>query len=216
MTQEEVKEKVDRLVELTRQAARIKGDIEELKAWFEKQGMEQLKDTKSKTMEYWGSENSKVVVGSSDTVKPVSMTMVKRLLGDVFGDFVKEDTSYTMTAPCKRLFTLMYLGEYTEGSLDQTIKLISQDEKIQRTLKKKLKGNYAKDTQTLMKTAGLTEQEASDWAYLTAEIIGWEWMLQILKGAGWSGTPQEAVELIRAAVIVDEGIKVTVEMEKAG
>lgn len=215
MTQEEVKEKVDRLVELTRQAARIKGDIEELKAWFEKQGMEQLKDTKSKTMEYWGSENSKVVVGSSDTVKPVSMTMVKRLLGDVFGDFVKEDTSYTMTAPCKRLFTLMYLGEYTEGSLDQTIKLISQDEKIQRTLKKKLKGNYAKDTQTLMKTAGLTEQEASDWAYLTAEIIGWEWMLQILKGAGWSGTPQEAVELIRAAVIVDEGIKVTVEMEKA-
>mgnify|MGYP000485516180 CR=1 FL=1 len=216
MMQEEVKEKVDRLVELTRQAAQIKGDIEELKAWFEKQGMEQLKDTKSKTMEYWGSENSKVVVGSSDTVKPISMTMVKRLLGDVFGDFVKEDTSYTMTAPCKRLFTLMYLGEYTEGSLDQTIKLISQDEKIQRTLKKKLKGNYAKDTQTLMKTAGLTEQEASDWAYLTAEIIGWEWMLQILKGAGWSGTPQEAVELIRAAVIVDEGIKVTVEMEKAG
>ena len=216
MMQEEVKEKVDRLVELTRQAAQIKGDIEELKAWFEKQGVEQLKDTKSKTMEYWGSENSKVVVGSSDTVKPISMTMVKRLLGDVFGDFVKEDTSYTMTAPCKRLFTLMYLGEYTEGSLDQTIKLISQDEKIQRTLKKKLKGNYAKDTQTLMKTAGLTEQEASDWAYLTAEIIGWEWMLQILKGAGWSGTPQEAVELIRAAVIVDEGIKVTVEMEKAG
>ena len=62
--------------------------------------------------------------------------------------------------------------------------------------------------------AGLPEQEASDWAYLTAEIINWEWMLQILKSAEWKGTPQEAVEIIRAAIIVDEGIKVTVEAEK--
>ena len=49
------------------------------------------RDTKSKTVEYWGSENSKVVVGNSETVKPISMTMVKKLLGDVFKDFVKED-----------------------------------------------------------------------------------------------------------------------------
>lgn len=65
-----------------------------------------------------------------------------------------------------------------------------------------------------MKLVGLSEQEASDWAYLTAEIINWEWMLQILKSAEWKGTPQEAVEIIRAAIIVDEGIKVTVEAEK--
>lgn len=40
-------------------------------------------------------------------------------------------------------------------------------------------------------------------------------MTQILAAGGWQGTPQEAVDLVRAAVIVDEGIKVTVEMEKA-
>ena len=66
----------------------------------------------------------------------------------------------------------------------------------------------------MIKLAGLPEQEASDWAYLTAEIINWEWILQILKAAEWKGTPQEAIEIIRAAVIVDEGIKVTVEAEK--
>lgn len=154
------------------------------------------------------------MVGNSETVKPVSMTMVKKLLGDVFGDFVKEDTTYKMTEPCKRLFTMMFMGNYTEGSLDETIKAITADEKIQRTLKKKLKGKYEKDTETLMKLVGLPEQEASDWAYLTAEIINWEWMLQILKSAEWKGTPQEAVEIIRAAIIVDEGIKVTVEAEK--
>lgn len=55
---------------------------------------------------------------------------------------------------------------------------------------------------------------SQDCGYLTAEIINWEWMLQILKSAEWKGTPQEAVEIIRAAIIVDEGIKVTVEAEK--
>ena len=194
--------------------AAVKGEMETIKAWFEKQATDDLRDTKSKTVEYWGSENSKVVVGNSETVKPISMTMVKKLLGDVFKDFVKEDVSYSMSAPAKRLFSMMYMGNFTEGSLDATISAITKDEKIQRTLKKKLKGKYEKDTETLMKLAGLSEQEASDWAYLASEVINWEWMLQILKAAEWGGTPQEAVEVIRAAIFVDEGIKVTVEAEK--
>lgn len=210
----EMKEKVDRLAELNRQMDSIKTEAEQIKAWFEKQAVEDLRDTKNKTVEYWGNGNSRVVVGSSETVKPVSMTMVKKLMGEVFGDFVKEGVSYTMTAPAKRLFAMMYLGNYTEGSLDATIRAITGDEKIQRTLKKKLKGKYEKDTETLIQTAGLTRDQASDWAYLTAEIINWEWMLQILKAAGWTGTPEEAVEIIRSAVIVDEGIKVTVESEE--
>lgn len=211
----EIKTKADRLVELTNQQSAIKAEMDEIKVWFEKLAVDDLRDTKKKTVDYWGSNNSKVVVGNSETVKPISMTMVKKLLGDVFGDFVKEEIAYKMTEPCKRLFSMMFMGNYTEGSLDETIKAITSDEIIQRTLKKKLKGKYEKDTETLMKLAGLPEPEASDWAYLTAEIINWEWMLQILRAAEWQGTPQEAVEIIRAAIIVDEGIKVTVEAEKA-
>ena len=210
----EIKAKADRLVKLTNQQSVIKAEIDEIKAWFEKLATDDLKDTKKKTIDYWGSNNSKVVVGNSETVKPISMTMVKKLLGDVFKDFVKEDVSYNMSAPAKRLFSMMYMGNFTEGSLDATISAITKDEKIQRTLKKKLKGKYEKDTETLMKLVGLSEQEASDWAYLASEVINWEWMLQILKAAEWGGTPQEAVEVIRAAIFVDEGIKVTVEAEK--
>lgn len=212
--QSRIKKKADRLVELTGEQSRIKAEIDEIKAWFENLATNDLKDTKKKTVDYWGSNNSKVVVGNSETVKPISMTMVKKLLGDIFGDFVKEDIAYKMTEPCKRLFSMMFLGNYTEGSMDETIRAITADEKIQRTLRKKLKGRYEKDTEILMKLAGLPEKEASDWAYLTAEIINWEWMIQILKSAEWTGTPQEAIEIIRAAIIVDEGIKVTVEAEK--
>lgn len=193
----EIREKADRLAQLVKKQAEIRSEAEELKAWFENQAVNDLKDTKKKTVEYWGS-HAKVSVGNSETVKPVSMVMVKKLLGEIFPDLVKEETTYRMTEPCKRLFALMYLGNYTEVSLDETIRAITKDEKIQRTLRKKLKGKYEKDTETLMKLAGLDAGDAADWAYLTAEVINWEWMLQILK----------------AAVIVDEGLKVTVEQEK--
>ena len=83
-------------------------------------------------------------------------------------------------------------------------------------LRKKLKGKYGKDTETLVKLAGLSRQEAGDWAYLVAEVINWEWIVQILKAAGWGGTPREAIDIINNAVIVDEGLKVTVEAEKKG
>ena len=89
----EIKANADRLVELTNQQSVIKAEIDEIKAWFEKIATDDLKDTKKKTIDYWGSNNSKVVVGNSETVKPVSMTMVKKLLGDVFEEFVKDDTS---------------------------------------------------------------------------------------------------------------------------
>lgn len=210
----EIKAKVDELADLTKQQSEIKAKIDSIKAWFETMAVEDLRDTKLKTAEYWGNASSKVIVGNSETVKPISMTMIKKMLGDVFGDFVKEETTYKMTEPCKRLFSMMFMGNYTEGSLDATIKAITADEKIQRTLKKKLKGKYEKDAATLAKVAGLSEAEASDWAYLAAEIINWEWMIQILASAEWKGTPQEAIDIIKAAIIVDEGIKVTVESEK--
>ena len=50
----EVKKKVDRLAELERQMAAVKGEMETIKAWFEKQATDDLRDTKSKTVEYWG------------------------------------------------------------------------------------------------------------------------------------------------------------------
>ena len=211
----EIREKADRLAQLVKKQAEIRSEAEELKAWFENQAVNDLKDTKKKTVEYWGS-HAKVSVGNSETVKPVSMVMVKKLLGEIFPDLVKEETTYRMTEPCKRLFALMYLGNYTEVSLDETIRGITGDEKIQRVLRKKLKGKYGKDTETLVKLAGLSRQEAGDWAYLVAEVINWEWIVQILKAAGWGGTPREAIDIINNAVIVDEGLKVTVEAEKKG
>lgn len=213
MTSPEIKAKVDEYADLSARQTRIKSRMDELKGFFESLATEDLKDTKLKTVAYWGSNNAKVVVGNSATVKLVSMTMVKELFGRLYDDFVKEETTYKMTEPCKRLLSLAFLGEYTEGSLDDIITQISGDDKIRQTLKKKIKGKFDRDKDTLMKLAGLSEQEASDWAYLAAEVINWEWLTQILAAARWDGTTEKAIEHIRTAVMVDEGIKVGIETD---
>ena len=213
MDQTEIKKKVDRFSELTLQQKAIKEEIEELKGFFETLATTELKDTKIKTAVYWGSNNDKVSVTGSETVKMVSHTMLEQLFGELYSDFVNEKITYDMTAPAKRLLGMAFIGNYTEGSIDEVIQQISADSKIQQTLKKKLKGNYEKDKAVLMKLAGLPEQEASDWAYFAQEVLNWEWLTQILKAAKWDGTVESAIEHIRASVMVDESIKVSFEAE---
>lgn len=210
---QDIKSRVDRLVELTKLQRSIKAEIDELKAWFELQATEELANTKFKTLEYWGTGNKKVTVGNSETVSPVSMQMVKKMFGTVYKDFVTEDTSYTLKAAAKRLFSIVYLGKYTEGTLEKTIESISEDKGIQKLLQKKLKGKYEKDAKALLDILGCSEEEASDWAYLISEVVNWEYMIQVLKAAEWNGTVEEAIELINVAVMVDEKIKVTIESE---
>ncbi|MFG6374147.1 MAG: hypothetical protein K1W04_08465 [Oscillospiraceae bacterium] len=211
---EQVRQYVDEYAALSLEAERIKGRMDWLKGYFETLATADLKDTKLLTAFYWGSQNSRVTVTNASTVKPVSLTMVKKLLGEISGDFIKTEITDTMTAPCKKLLAMAAQGNYTEGSLESVIEQISADPKIQATLRKKLKGRWDKDKAMLMKVAGLPEQEASDWAYLAAEVINWEWLTQVLKAASWEGSPQEAIDIIRAAVIVEESIKVGIEAEK--
>lgn len=211
---EEVKQYVDEFAALSLEAERIKNRMDWLKGYFETMATDDLKDTKLLTASYWGSQNSRVTVTNTATVKPVSLTMVKKLLGEISGDFIKTETTDKMTDPCKKLLAMAAQGNYTEGSLEDVIRQISADPKIQATLRKRLKGRYEKDKAMLEKVAGLPEQEASDWAYLAAEVISWEWLTQVLQAASWEGTPQEAIDIIRAAVIVEESIKVGIEAEK--
>lgn len=210
---EQVKQYVDEYAALSLDADRIKGRMDWLKGFFETLATADLKDTKLLTATYWGNYNSRVTVTNSATVKPVSLTMVRTVLGGIAGDFIKMETVEKMTDPCKKLLAMVVQGNYTEGSLESTIQGITDDPKVQATLRKKLKGRYDKDKAMLMKLADLPEQEASDWAYLAAEVINWEWLAQVLHAAEWKGSPQEAIDAIRAAVIVEEGIKVGIEAE---
>lgn len=196
---------VDEYAVLTRQMARLKSRAEELKAYFERLAVADLKDTKLKTMEYMGSKGGRVTVSVTETPKLGSV------LGDVAEDYIKTETVDKPKEDCKRLIVMACQGSYIEGSLDQTIRAITDDDQVASVLHKRLKGQYKRDMATLINVAGLDAQRASEEAYLTAEIINYEWMTQVLRSTGWMGSVQQAVDIIKAAARVEEGIKVSVE-----
>ena len=122
---DQVRRYVDEYAALALEADRIKQRMDWLKGQFETMATAALKDTKLLSISYWGSQNSRVTVTNTATVKPISLTMVKKVLGEVAGDFVKSETVDKMTESCKRLLAMVCQGNFTMGSLEETIRAIT-------------------------------------------------------------------------------------------
>lgn len=209
-----IKEKVDRLADLTAQFDVIKNEIDSLKAFFEEKAQSDLEDTKLKTIEYYGTGNKKVVVQNSATVKPIAWTVIKEVLGKVYSEFVKEETKYSLNDVAKTMLANMFKGDYIEDNLESLVSRMTFDPKKQKTLMKRLKGKYKQDMKNIMKYAELDEQEASDYAFMVSEVMAYQNILRIMEASGFEGTVEEAVAKVKSALIVDEGIKVSLEAEE--
>jgi hypothetical protein len=213
-----LKDKVDQYVKWINLATQARKEIEKLKADFQKQAVEAMKDKKVKQVEFWGNENGKVVVTATETLKLVSYHFLLQIIGDILlKDFVKVEPQYKLSEPFKRILTAIFQGTYVEQSVDDVIAQITGDEKTRKTLKKKLKGNWEKDVESLEVIAGLTRKDAEHFAYFVQEAINYGKIVHLLEAAGHkrdSDAFNAALEAIRHAVVVEESIKVGMESEE--
>lgn len=207
-----VKQAVDRYAQLQATIDESKKELDSLKAFFESKAEQELEDTKLKTIEYWGT-NSKIVVQSSATVKPISWVVIKEVLGKTASDFIKEETKYTLNEVAKTLLDNMFKGDYIEDTLESVIERITSDPKKQKLLMKRLKGKYKQDMKNIIKYVELDESEASDYAFMVQEVMAYQMILRIIEASGNESNIEEAVAKVRSSLIVDEGIKVTLETE---
>lgn len=207
-----VKQAVDRYAQLQATIDESKKELDSLKAFFESKAEQELEDTKLKTIEYWGT-NSKIVVQSSATVKPISWVVIKEVLGKTANDFIKEETKYTLNEVAKTLLANMFKGDYIEDTLESVIERITSDPKKQKLLMKRLKGKYKQDMKNIIKYVELDESEASDYAFMVQEVMAYQMILRIIEASGNESNIEEAVAKVRSSLIVDEGIKVTLETE---
>lgn len=207
-----VKQAVDRYAQLQATIDESKKELDSLKAFFESKAEQELEDTKLKTIEYWGT-NSKIVVQSSATVKPISWVVIKEVLGKTASDFIKEETKYTLNEVAKTLLANMFKGDYIEDTLESVIERITSDPKKQKLLMKRLKGKYKQDMKNIIKYVELDESEASDYAFMVQEVMAYQMILRIIEASGNESNIEEAVAKVRSSLIVDEGIKVTLETE---
>lgn len=213
-----MKAKVDEYVKWDNLLTAAKAEVEKLKAFFQKQAIEAMKDSKSKQVEFWGNESGKVVVTTTETVKLVSYHFLLQVIGEVvLRDFIKTEPQYKLSEPFKRILTPIIQGTYVEQSVDDVIAQISTDEKTRKALKKKLKGNWEKDVENLKIIAGLNDRDAEHFAYFVQEAKNYERIVHLLEAAGHergSTGFTAALEAIRHAVVVEEGIKVGLESEE--
>ena len=110
------------------------------------------------------------------------------------------------------MLTPIFQGDYIETNLDEVLNAISDDLSVQDVLKKKLKGDYKKDKDLIQKVAGIDEIRASELAYFAKEVIAYNKFKSILEACENTNI-KEAIDNIKIAVIVEEGIKVTFEEE---
>ncbi|MDO5352268.1 MAG: hypothetical protein Q4E81_05520 [Succinatimonas sp.] len=208
-----IKEAVDRYAMLQSTIDTSKKELDSIKAFFETKAEEDLEDTKLKTIEYWGT-NSKIVVQNSATVKPISWVVVKEVLGKTAKDFIKEETKYALNDVAKTLLANMFKGDYIEDTLESVVERMTVDPKKQKLLMKRLKGKYKQDMKNIIKYAELDESEASDYAFMVQEVMAYQMILRIIEASGNESNIEDTVAKVRSSLIVDEGVKVTLETEK--
>lgn len=209
-----IREAVDRYAELQAQIDGAKIELDSVKGFIEKKAENDLEDTKNKNIIYYGSSGNRVIVQNTATVKPISWVVIKEVLGKTSDDFIKEEKKLSLNEIAKTMLANMFKGDYIEDSMENLVGQMSTDPKTQKILMKRMKGKFKQDMNNIRKYAELGEKEASDYAFMVSEVMAYQNILRIIEASGFKGSIAEAVEKVRSALIIEDGIKVTFEAEE--
>lgn len=219
MDEAAIKSNVDEFAKWTDLLAEARKEVDKLKTEFQKKALEMMQDKKVKQVEFWGTKNAKVLVTTTETTKLTFVSRLKEVMEKALSDCItEEEPKYKMTDFFKNVATAIFQGTYVEQSVDEVIRQISDDEKVRKTLKKKLKGKWGKDVEYLKVIAGLDDKGAEHFAYFIQEAFNHEKIVQLLEAAGYKEGSEDfeaALSVIKNAVVVEEGIKVGLESEEA-
>lgn len=211
----EYSDKVKELSDVNAQLASLKAKKSELEAWFLTAGNEALKDSKSKSVCYQSNNGSSVIYTQAQKLTLEAPAFLKKLLGDVFPDFIEERNEPTYkvkSAAVERMLIGLYTGDYTKTKPSDVIDQLPCLAEQKAALSKKLKGaNFETDVKSLMEIGGFTENDASDYAYLFAEAVVYDTFRRLMKLSGNEDKADEYIKDISVAVSVDDTTKITIK-----
>lgn len=211
----EYSEKVRELADTNADLAKLKARKSELEAWFAVIGNEALKDSKNKSISYNDGSGSSVIYTQAQKLTLESPGYLKKLLGDVFPDFIEEKNEPTYkvkSAAVERMLIGLYTGDYTKAKPSEVIAQLPCSAEQKALLTKKLKGaNFETDVKNLKEIGGFSESDASDYAYLFAEAVVYDTFLKLMKLSSNDGNADEYIKEISVAVSVEDTTKITVK-----
>lgn len=210
----EIIAKVKELSAVKAQIAKLNERKKELEAYFLERGSEDVLDTKYKSRTYADDESQAAVTYTeAQSLEITAPNYLESALGkDVFKDFFEEETKREIKPKDKnieRMLIGVFTGDYIRSTPGEVIAQLPCDDKAKAAIAKKLKGaKFETDRDNLMKIGGLSEKDASDYAYMFAEAVVWQTLCRV---AGMSGANKEAIiRSINLGVTVDSSTKIAV------
>ena len=183
-----------------------------------KLGGEKLRDSKRRTCTFDDNDGHDVTYTEARTVKIISPAVLKRLMGDAFGDYIKEslEPKYTFKSKeLERTFASVYAADITvlehKLTVDEFFEQLPCDDSAKSALQKKLKGaNFLTDCKNLIAIGGFSEEDAADYAYLFAESLEWQRFMTVLETIENGRSVEEVIKSINSAISVSDTTKITV------
>ena len=166
---------IDRMAEIKQEIKSLNAEYDKLQAQIQLKAEAALTDTKNKSVQYSGSDGNSASVVIADSISIIAGELLPAIFGSVYPSMVSQEVKYTLKAPAKRILSAIWHKEYCEGTVAEIIEGLNCDDKAKKLLAKKVKGiNFDKDKKHLIDVAQLSDEEASDTAYLISEAAAWE------------------------------------------
>lgn len=218
VTKEIIAAKVEEMAKLSKEKATLDLRYKELEAFFLKLGGEKLRDSKRRTCTFDDNDGHDVTYTEARTVKIISPAVLKRLMGDAFGDYIKEslEPKYTFKSKeLERTFASVYSADIAvperKLTVDEFYDQLPCDDSAKSALRKKLKGaNFLTDCKNLVSIGGFSDEDAADYAYLFSECLEWQRFMTVLDTIESKRTVEEVIRAINSAISVSDTTKITV------
>lgn len=218
VSKEIIAAKVEEMAKVSKEKAALDIRYKELEAFFLKLGGDKLRDSKRRTCSFEDNDGHDVTYTEAKTVKIISPAVLKRLMGDAFGDFVKEtvEPKYTFKSKeLERTFVSVYSADIAvpehKLTVDEFFEQLPCDDSAKSALCKKLKGaNFLTDCKNLVSIGGFSEEDAADYAYLFSECLEWQRFMTVLETIENGRSVEEVIKSINSAISVSDTTKITV------
>lgn len=214
---QDIRNLVDEYAKWDRLQKEAKEEVEKIKLALQTEAERMMEDRKIKQVEFWGTGSSKAVVTEAATVKLLYPEMIKKVLGEIYKDAVKEKpVSYEPNEHFKRVISLLSEDTYAGVLPSDVIRQTGVDAATAELLSKKLKGTWKKDVDTLMKVAGMEQSDAEYYAFCYKDALDFEKLVSMLGCAGYPYGSEEykkALKYIQDAAGVERTIKIGIEYD---
>lgn len=210
----EIIEKVRELSDIKSQLAKLNERKKELEAYFLERGCVDVANTKYKSQTYEDEASQASVTyteaRSLDISAPnyLEQSLGEKVFKDIFEEVIKREIK-PKSKPIERMLIGIFTGGYIKSSPEDVITQLPCDDKAKKALFKRLKGaNFETDRDNLMKIGGLSEKDASDYAYMYAEAVVWETFCRVAEMSG--ADKEKIIKSINLGVRVDDTTKIAV------